>query len=154
MESVVAGIVGVAGVLLGAALTHRLQRTSAREERAWRDGQTARSELLEVSAGYAAAVSRVKRAVVAVRLSGKDSGRAAEALAEADRLGAEAEAARFRLEMVVDDAQVLAAADEAFAAAGALRSTPDHGALVEGERAFESAVRRLAEEVRRLRSSG
>ena len=150
MESIVAGVVGVAGVLLGAAVTHRLQRTSAREERAWRDRESRRGEVLAASADYAAAVSRVKRAAVALRLAGDASPERRRLHSESDRLGAEAEAARFRLAVLLGDARALVAADEAFAAAGAVRGTQDQAGLVEAERHFDAAVAQFASVVRDL----
>jgi hypothetical protein len=59
---------------------------------------------------------------------------------ECDRLGASAEAARFRVQLVSGDPEVMTLADAAFTAVGALTRSADRDELREREDRFEAAV--------------
>jgi hypothetical protein len=64
-----------------------------------------------------------------------------EARVEGDRLGAAAEAARFRVQLVSGDSQLMGLADSAFSALGAIRTASDRNELREVEKNFEGAVK-------------
>jgi hypothetical protein len=59
---------------------------------------------------------------------------------ECDGLGASAEAARFRVQLVSGDPEVMMLADAAFTAVGALSSSADRDELRERENRLEAAV--------------
>jgi len=59
---------------------------------------------------------------------------------ECDRLGASAEAARFRVQLVLGNLDLMALADAAFAAVGAINGSSDVTELRERENHFEAAV--------------
>lgn len=106
MSAVAASLIAVAGTLLGSFSTFWFQQKAARQERL-------RQDQLGVCSEFAAAVSDLRRAVVAVwfRKRRKDRPDADAhavtdyhlAYAEADRLGAVAESAKFRMLLVIDD---------------------------------------------------
>jgi hypothetical protein len=87
----------------------------------------------------------------------KDEGGPAwkEARTEADQLGASAEAARFRVQLVSGDSQLMMLADSAFAALGAIRTASDRTEMIEVEKRFEDAVKEFAAAAgARLRAAG
>jgi hypothetical protein len=78
-----------------------------------------------------------------------------EARTEADQLGASAEAARFRVQLVSGDSQLMVLADSAFVALGAIRVASDRTEVVAVEKRFESAVKEfIAAAGARLRAAG
>jgi hypothetical protein len=64
-----------------------------------------------------------------------------ESRVEGDRLGAAAEAAQFRVQLVSGDPQLIGLAESAFSAPGAIRTASDSTELREIEEKFESAVK-------------
>ncbi len=113
------------------------QRTAARAEAVARE-ELRRQEHLAAYSEFAAAVTELKRAVVTAWLRRSDPAALNQALAEADRLGAVAETARFRLRLVSGQPEPLA--DAAFAHMDVLRGAADHGELKTREAEFEAAV--------------
>ena len=78
-----------------------------------------------------------------------------EARVEGDRLGAAAEAARFRVQLVSDDPQLEELADSAFSALGAIGTASDSNELRRIEEDFEGAVKEfIAAAGARLRATG
>ncbi|MFE3455753.1 hypothetical protein ACFXJ8_43280 [Nonomuraea sp. NPDC059194] len=131
-------MIAVFGTLLGSFSTYLFQqRTAVRTEAVARD-ERLRQERLAAYIEFAAAISALKRAVVAVWLRQSDSAELIQARAEADRLGALAEAARFRLHLV--SGQPDPHADAAFAHMDALRDAADQAELKIREAEFEAAV--------------
>ncbi|MFD8752724.1 hypothetical protein ACFV0O_17335 [Kitasatospora sp. NPDC059577] len=131
-------LIAVLGTLLGSVSTHLFQqRATERTEARAREGLL-RQERLAAYSGFAAAVTELKRAVVTVRLRRSDPAALDAALAEADRLGALAETARFRLLLVSGRPEPLA--DAAFACVGALHEAADRSDLRDREAEFETAV--------------
>ncbi|MEV8631820.1 hypothetical protein AB0395_09200 [Streptosporangium sp. NPDC051023] len=138
MSAVLGSLIAVLGTLLGSLSTYLFQqRTAARAERVARE-ERLRQERLTAYSEFAAAVSELKRAVVTAWLRRSDQAGLAQALAEADRLGALAEAARFRLLLVSGQPEPLA--DAAFAHMDALRDATDRAELKTREAEFEAAV--------------
>jgi hypothetical protein len=60
---------------------------------------------------------------------------------ECDRLGASAEAARFRVQLVSADSDVMLLADSAFFSVDAIHTASDRNEMVEVEKRFERAVK-------------
>lgn len=113
LSAVFASLIAVVGTLLGSLSTFLFQqRTAVRAEVSARE-ERLRQERLAAYSAFAAAVTELKRGVVAAWLRRSDPGGHGVAPAEADRLGAFAEAARFRLLLVSGRPEPLA--DAAFA---------------------------------------
>ncbi|GAB7187769.1 hypothetical protein ATKI12_7600 [Kitasatospora sp. Ki12] len=138
MSAVLGTLLAVAGALLGSLGTHLLQQRAAVRAEARARQELLRQERLAAYSGFAAAVTELKRAVVAGWLRRSDPVAHEPALAEADRLGALAETARFRLLLVSGRPEPLA--DAAFASAGALRGAADRDELAAREGEFEASV--------------
>ncbi|MEU9040173.1 hypothetical protein AB0D63_00595 [Kitasatospora sp. NPDC048343] len=122
----------------GALSTHLVQQRAAARTEARAREELLRQECLAAYSGFAAAVTELKRAVVTVWLRRSDPLACGPVLAEADRLGALAETARFRLRLVSGRPEPLA--DAAFACVGALREAADRVELKDQEAEFEAAV--------------
>ncbi|SOB80515.1 hypothetical protein [Streptomyces sp. 1331.2] len=133
-----ASLIAVLGTLLGSLSTHLFQQRAAARGEARAREELLRQELLAAYGGFAAAVTELKRALVTVWLRRSDPVALGPALAEADRLGAVAETARFRLRLVSGRPETLA--DAAFARAGAVRGASDEDELAAREVEFEAAV--------------
>ena len=92
---------------------------------------------------YAASLTDLKRGLITLWFQRKQEGDPVwkEARTQADQLGASAEAARFRVQLVSGDSQLMMLADSAFAALGAIRTASDRTEVVEVEKQFEGAVK-------------
>ncbi|MFE3112087.1 hypothetical protein ACFXKJ_33025 [Kitasatospora indigofera] len=138
MSAVLGSLIAVLGTLLGSFSTYVFQqRTAARTEASAR-AERLRLEHLAACSGFAAAVTELKRAVVTAWLRRSDPVELGLALAEADRLGALAETARFRLQLVSGQPEPLA--DTAFARLEALRGAVDLTELKSREAEFAAAL--------------
>lgn len=138
MNAVLGSLIAVLGTLLGSFSTYLFQQRTAMRAEAVAREERLRQERLAAYSEFAAAVTELKRAVVAVWLRQSDAVDVNHALAEADRLGALAETARFRLQLVSGRPEPLANA--AFAHMEALRGAADHVELKIREAEFEAAV--------------
>jgi hypothetical protein len=141
---VLTALIGVAATLLGSFTTYLFQsRTAARAELFAR-GERMREEQLGACSAFAAGLTALKRGVVTLWFRGKENPSGPDyraSLAETDRLGAEAEAARIRVQLLFDDPQLMEFADRAFGAIAAVRDAADRNALREAEIAFDTAVK-------------
>jgi len=148
MEAVLTGLIGVAGVLLGSFMTYLFQSRAAERSQAFERDERRRREQADAIAGFAAAVTELKRGLVTYRFhSQRDPGgeETREAHIECDRLGAAAEIARFRVQLVCRDPELVSLADAAFEAAAALTSPPSRKELRAAEDQFEAAVKAFIE---------
>jgi hypothetical protein len=74
---------------------------------------------------------------------------------ECDQLGASAEAARFRVQLVSGDPGLVMLADSAFSALGPIRTASDRKDMTEIEKRFENSVKEfVAVAAARLRATG
>src|SRR5689334_22463763 len=106
MASSYPAIIAVVGTLLGSITTHLLGRRSAAEQAAVLRGEKLRQEQLTACSAFAGALTELERAVITLwfrRRGTRTSDEVSAAWADADRLGAAAEAARFRVLLLVDD---------------------------------------------------
>ena len=143
MTAVLTGVIGVAATLLGSFSTYLFQsRTAERAELFARDERLRQEQLIACSA-YAASLTDLKRGLITLWFQRKQEGDPVwkEARTQADQLGASAEAARFRVQLVSGDSQLMMLADSAFAALGAIRTASDRTEVVEVEKQFEGAVK-------------
>lgn len=143
MNAVLTGVIGVAATLLGSFSTYLFQsRTAERAEVFARDERLRQEQLIACSA-YAGSLTDLKRGLITLWFQRTQEGEPAwkEARTQADQLGASAEAARFRVELVSGDSQLMMLADAAFATLGAIRTASDRTEVVEVEKQFEGAVK-------------
>jgi hypothetical protein len=144
MEAVLTGLFGVAGTLLGAVTTYLFQSRAAKRLQAVERDERRRREQLDAYAGFAAAVTELKGGLDTLRFQSQhDRGgeEAREAHAKCDRLGAATETARFRVQLVCGDPELVNLADAAFQAATGLASPSSLKELHAAEGQFEAAVR-------------
>jgi hypothetical protein len=139
MSAVVGSLIAVAGTLLGSFSTFWFQQkvaqrteTTARQERLRQDRLSACSE-------FAAAVLDWRRAMLAVWFR-RDRERTDyhRAYADADRLGAVAESAKFRMLLLLDDPSLRELADSALRRAHSVYSARDKAEVEEQDAAFEA----------------
>lgn len=139
MSAVMASLIAVAGTLLGSFSTHLFQqRTMRRAETVARD-ERLRQDRLAACGEFAAAATDLKRGVIATwfRREG-DAVEYQKALAEADRLGAAAESARFRLLLLMDDPVVRRLAEAVLRHMTAIGTADTRTELEEREVEFEA----------------
>ncbi|WP_141276421.1 hypothetical protein [Pseudonocardia hydrocarbonoxydans] len=155
MDAVFVSLIAVAGTLLGSFSTYLFQRRTALHTEAAARRERLRQDRLAACAGYAAAVTEVRRAVVTAwfrRDVRDDEWRAA--MTEADRLGAAAEAALVRLLLLCDDEELRRCADVLSAQLGVLRAAEDLPGLQEREAAFTAARAAFVDAARRVVGHG
>jgi hypothetical protein len=139
MSAVVGSLIAVAGTLLGSLSTYWFQQRGARRSEATARAERLRQERLIACSEFAAAVADLKRAVIAVWL--RRDRRVTEyqtAYAESDRLGAVAQAAKFRMLLVIDDPGLRELADVAIGHVDGLFSAVDTADLKAREAALEA----------------
>jgi hypothetical protein len=144
MEASVAAIIAVVGTLLGSITTYMLQRRTAAEQAAVLRNERLRQEQLATCSAFAGALTELKRAVITLWFRRRDSETSEETRAawvEADRLGAAAEAARFRMLIVLDDSSLAQLADRAFESIDAIGEAVERNDLIPAEEQFAEAVR-------------
>ena len=143
VNAALTAVIGVAATLLGSFSTYRFQSRTAERAEAFARDERLRQEQLTACSAYAGSLTELKRGLITLWFHREEpTGPAWQAARiEGDRLGASAEAARFRVQLVSGDARVMMLADSAFAALGAIRTASDRNALIEVEERFESAVR-------------
>lgn len=88
-------------------------------------------------------MSELKQGLIRIWFHREDPAGSAwkEARVEGDRLGAAAEAAWLRVQLISGDSQLMGLADSAFSALGAIRTASDSNELREIEKNFEGAVK-------------
>ncbi|WP_030268232.1 hypothetical protein [Streptomyces sp. NRRL B-24484] len=144
MDTLFAGLVAVLGTLVGSVTTHLFQRRAARQGETAARTERLRQERLAASSEFAAAANELKRGLITAWFRRRDEPRDEQAhrsaQTEADRLGALAETARFRLRLVTDDAEVCRLAGAVLDATAGLHRAADRREVVRMEREFEAAV--------------
>jgi hypothetical protein len=139
VDALVAGLIGIAATLLGSLTTYLFQSRSAEQAQAFERGERRRQEQADACAAFAAALTELKRGLVTLwfcRQEDPDGDAARAARTECDRLGAAAETAQFRVQMVCGDPELVNLAGAAFAAGGSARTE-----LRAAEERLEAAVK-------------
>jgi hypothetical protein len=128
---------------LGSFSTYLFQARTAERAEAFARDERLRQEQLTACSAYAGSLSELKQGLIRIWFHREDPSGSAwkDARVEGDRLGAAAEAARFRVQLVSGDSQLMGLADSAFSALGAVRTAPDIDELREVEKRFENAVK-------------
>lgn len=133
---VLTSLIAVGGTLAGASLTYLFgQLTSRRAERVAR-AERLRQDLIAAYAGFAGAMTELRRAVISRWLSQQRASTSPETSAawtEADRRGAAADQARFTLRLLTEDSELLDLADAAFEPVSALGEATDLAELTTHE---------------------
>lgn len=143
VNALLAGLTGIAATLLGSFTTYLFQSRTAERARSSERDERLRYERLSACSAFASAMSELKRGLITLWFHHQPDAAGADYLAariECDRLGASAEAARFRVQLVSGDPEVVMPTGAAFTAAGALSSSPDSNELRERENHLEAAV--------------
>ncbi|HEX9518840.1 MAG TPA: hypothetical protein VF940_22000 [Streptosporangiaceae bacterium] len=142
VNAALTAVIGVAATLSGSFSTYLFQSRTAERAEAFARDERLRQEQLTACSAYAGSLTELKRGLISLWFHRDDPAGPAwqAARIEGDRLGASAEAARFRVQLVSGDSRVMMMADSAFAALGAIRTAPDRNALIEVEERFEGAV--------------
>jgi hypothetical protein len=143
VNALLAGLIGVAATLLGSFTTYLFQSRTAGRAQSFERDERLRYERVNACSAFASAMTELKRGLITMWFHHQRDAAGADYLAarvECDRLGASAEAARFRVQLVSGDPRVEMLTDAAFTAAGALSSSPDLDELRERENHFEAAV--------------
>ena len=159
MNALLAALIGVVATLLGSFTTYLYQSRTEERARAYERQERRRQEQLDACSAFAVAVSELKKAWVDVWFEARaqDPSESEEARkeaarkagAEADRLAASAQIARFRVQLVSGDPELVALADTAYAAAGALLHGRDRTEMrsleAQSEQAVETFIRTASE---------
>jgi len=142
VNALLTGVVGVAATLLGSFSTYLFQSRTARRAETFGREERLREEQLSACSGYAGALTALKRGLITLWFRRQDPAADLRATSvECDQLGASAEAARFRVQLVSGDSELMALADTAFSSLGAIRAASDRSEMAEIEERFESAVK-------------
>jgi hypothetical protein len=144
VNAALASLIAVAGTLLGSLITYRFQRLSTDRAEAFARGERLREERLATYSAFAGAISDLRRAVITLWFRQRDKAEEHELAAawvEADRLGAAAAHARFRVQLVAEDADLVALADAAFEPIGAIGAARDRNELLEHENKCQDALK-------------
>ena len=144
MDALFTGLIGVGATLLGSLTTYLFQSRAAEQARAFERGERRRQEQADACAAYAAALTELKRGLITLwfcRRRDPDGDEARAIRTECDRLGAAAETAQFRVQLVCGNLELMNLADAAFAAAGAISDTPGRTELHAAEDRFDAAVK-------------
>lgn len=121
---------------------------------AFERGERRRQEQAGACAAFAAALTELKRGLITVwfcRRDDPDGDAVRAARTGCDRLGAAAETAQFRVQLVCGDPALMNFADAAFAAVGggAISGTPGRTELRAAGKQFEAAVKAFIAQLRR-----
>jgi hypothetical protein len=140
-----ASVIAVAGTLLGSTISFVFQRAGTQRAERFARSQRLREEQIAAYSAYAGAVTELRRAVVTlwfVRRKHPAHGDpdVQAARTEADRLGAAAAHARFRVQLLAGDADLVALAHAAAAPIADIGAAADHEELVEHEDRSQEAL--------------
>ena len=143
VNALLAGLIGVGATLLGSFTTYLFQSRTAERAQAFERSERVRYEQVNACSAFASAMTELKRGLITLWFYHQRDAAGADYAAsriECDRLGASAEAARFRVQLVSGDPEVEMLANAVFTAVGALSSSSDRDELRERENHFEAAV--------------
>ena len=143
VDALVAGLIGVVATLLGSFTTYLFQSRTAERAQSFERDERLRYEQANACSAFASAMTELKRGLITLWFHRRRDAAGDDYLAtriECDRLGATAEAARFRVQLILGDPEAGMLADAAFTAVAALSSSPDQSELREREHRFEAAV--------------
>jgi hypothetical protein len=116
------------GTLAGASLTYLFGQLAVRRTERVAHGERFRQELIAAYAGFAEAMTELRRAVISRRFVQQQDPEGPEtrtAWTESDKRGAAADYARFKVQLLTDDKDLLRLLDAAFEPIGPLGKAKD-----------------------------
>lgn len=132
MNSVLASVIAVAGTLAGSSLTYLFGRLTARRtERAARD-ERLRLDRITAYAAFVGAMTELRQALISLwflKREKPDAPEVRDSHTEADKRGAAAHHARFSVQLLTDDAELLQLVDAVFEPVDALVDAADRAEL-------------------------
>jgi hypothetical protein len=143
VEVLVASLIAVVGTLLGSATTYLFQRQTVERAERFARQERLRQERMAVYGAFAGAVTDHRRAVVNLwfrRGAGPDDPGYRAARDECDRLGAALDHARFQVQLIADDADLIARATEAHVPTSAILNAADRDEVKSYESQSRGAV--------------
>jgi hypothetical protein len=151
VSAVVASLIAVAGTLLGSSSTYWFQQKVAQQAEATARGERLRQDRLAACSEFAAAVTDLRNAMIAVwfregrkdrTVADKDRVATDDRMtyAEVDRLGAVALGAKFRMLLVLDDPGLRELADDVFRRIDAIQYAADKAELETLRAKFEAHI--------------
>jgi hypothetical protein len=143
VEVLVASLIAVAGTLLGSVTTYFFQRQTVERAERFARQERLRQERMAVYGAFAGAVTDHRRAVANLwfrRGAGPDDPAYRAAREECDRLGAALDHARFQVQLIADDAELVALAARAHIPTNAISTAADHDELKTYENQSRDAV--------------
>ena len=143
MNGTLTAAIGVAGTLLASLIAYVFQGRTAKRAEEFARTERLHQEQLSACSAYAGSLTELKQGIIRVWFHREDPDRTAwrAAFAVSDRLGASAEAARFRVQLVSGDSQVIMLANSAFDALEPLKSAPNKKKLEEAEESFATTLK-------------
>jgi hypothetical protein len=124
MQGLLASVIAVVGTLLGSIVTYVFQRVNARRVERFAREERLRQERIAAYSGFAGAITELRRGVISLWfIRQRDDAARPELYAartETDRLGAAADHARFRIQLLAEEPDLVALADAAFEPIGAI----------------------------------
>lgn len=136
-------LIAVAGTLLGTAVAYLFQSLgAARAERRDR-AERRRQERLTACTEFVAAVTALRQGVISVWFRTREGERPERprlTREEADRLGAAADHAKFRVLLLTDDPRLAELTEAVLAPVSAISDAPDLAAVRAGERRSQEAL--------------
>lgn len=138
MAAWLTSLIAVAGTLLGSTVTFLFQRSHASRAEAAARGERLREERMAAYSQFAGAITELRQGVISLWLHRRRQGDAEDAellasFAAADRLGAAADHARFRVQLLAGEGELVALADATFGPIASIRDANDRAELVEYE---------------------
>jgi hypothetical protein len=137
VEGLLVSVIAVAGTLLGSTVTHVFQRVNAGRAEKFAREERLRQERIAAYSGFAGAITELRRGVISLWfIRQRDDAARPElydARTEADCLGAAADHARFRIQLLAEDPHLVALADAEFEPIGAIHQAADRAELVKHE---------------------
>ncbi|OLF10857.1 hypothetical protein [Actinophytocola xanthii] len=117
MDGLLTSIIAVVGTLSGSGLTYLFGRLTARRAEQVARDERLRQERIAAYAAFAGAMTELRQAVITrwfAQQRDPDGQDTRAAWIEADKRGAAADHARFQVQLLTDDAELLRLADTAF----------------------------------------
>ncbi|MFD7628381.1 hypothetical protein ACFV7Q_20455 [Streptomyces sp. NPDC059851] len=133
MNAILTSLIAVLGTLLGSAMTHGFQQRSARRTEDGARAERLRQERLDVYGSYAGLLVEFRQAMLHHWFcvhEGRDAEDEPALRARSFELRSAAQNALFRLRLVTEEAEVVAAADAAFREVGKLDRPADRDGLL------------------------
>ena len=137
MEATIASVIAVCGTLLGSTVTYLFQHRGAERAERFARSERLRQERMAAYGAFAGAMTELRRSVITLWFrrqrdpGGSDT--VAAALLDADRFGAAADHARFRVQLIAGEPALVALADAAFEPVDAIRQAADRNELLAHE---------------------